>query len=403
MQSQEYSRNKLWIAAFTLVALLGLTLRIVHTAGFSGIGFDENLYRLYLNLLQVLGVSQYPELISAYIDQQSTLSYSILPPTRANFIVVAYLWMKAFGGQPLAALKHVATLFTCLSFLLSGVFALRLGDRTRALAVFAMMAVAPTQLHMSQHALVDGVFAFWALLNLWLLWENLQSPNNSRWLVALAIGLAAMVTTKENAFFAYLGMLTILAANRWLGFGKVTPELCLIMVLGPFFGVVTLILLAGGATELLHTYTLSVSKNFTLPFAIKTGDGPWYRYLVDLMVVSPVILICAFGEIFRLKRESKPQLYLLLFVTGSYLIMCNLKYGMNLRYANMWDFPLRVLAYGGIASFCDRFPKRREFLLLISCLVVCAVELRQYYIFTVLGNLYELVTSGLLHAVKILK
>jgi hypothetical protein len=34
---------------------------------------------------------------------------------------------------------------------------------------------------------------------------------------------------------------------------------------------------------------------------------------------------------------------------------------------------------------------------------VCAVELRQYIVFFVQYNLYELVTEGLLRAVKILK
>ena len=403
MQLQETSRNKIWIAAFSAVALLGLLLRVFHSAGFTGIGFDENLYRTYVNWIYSKGICDYPSLIEAYTAEQSKLTYSILPPMRANYIIAGWAWLQAFGGDTLQALKHVATLFTCLSFLLSMVFALRMGNRTRALAVFAMMAVAPTQLHMSQHALVDGVFAFWALLNLWLLWENLKHPDHQGWLVAFALALAAMVITKENAFFAYIGMLAILAANPWMGFGKITPRLCAIMVLGPFFGVMILALLAGGPMELIHTYQLSVAKNFTLPYAIKTGDGPWYRYLVDLMVVSPLVMICVFGELFRLNRESKPQLYLLAFITGSYLIMCNIQYGMNLRYANMWDFPLRVLAYGSLVSISERFPKRRDFVLTLSVLIVCAVELHQYYVFTVAGKLYELASGGLLFAIKILK
>ncbi len=42
-------------------------------------------------------------------------------------------------------------------------------------------------------------------------------------------------------------------------------------------------------------------------------------------------------------------LFLSIFVVASYAIMCNIKYGMNLRYANMWDMPLRFLAvsHGG--------------------------------------------------------
>jgi 4-amino-4-deoxy-L-arabinose transferase-like glycosyltransferase len=403
MQSNKPARTGLFILALILVAVVGLGLRIYHSAGYPGIGFDENLYRTYVRWLLAKGLDQYPAMVDAYIIEQSKLSYSVLPPMRCNYILVSWAWVKLFGGDILVALKHVATMFTCLSFLLSLVFALRLGDRTRALAVFALMAVAPTQLHMSQHALVDGVFAFWALLCLWLLWENLNHPDHSGWLLSLGLALAAMVTTKENAAFAFIGFLAILAANRWLQFGKVTWRLCATMIVGPFLGVMFLVLLAGGIPELIQTYQLSVSKNFTLPYAIRTGDGPWYRYLVDLMVVSPVILILALGQVFQLNRQSRVQLFFLLFIAASYLVMCNIKFGMNLRYANMWDFPLRILAFGALASLCARIPKRQDLLLSLSTLGICLVELRQYYLFTVAGKLYELASGGLLYAIKILK
>ena len=47
------------------------------------------------------------------------------------------------------------------------------------------------------------------------------------------------------------------------------------------------------------------------------------------------------GGVFRLGRENKAQIFLLCFVAFSYAVMCNVKYGMNLRYTNMWDMPLR--------------------------------------------------------------
>lgn len=256
---------------------------------------------------------------------------------------------------------------------------------------------------MAQHALVDGFFAFWALLVIWLLWENLQKPGCPFLLAAYALGMALMVTTKENSFFVFLAILVILSANHWLRFGKVTPGLFLATFAGPLLGVVILVFLAGGLHEMICTYQQSVSKNFTLPYAIKTGDGPWYRYFVDLMLVSPVVLILAIGGVFRLKRENRPELYLTLFIAGCYLVMCNLKYGMNLRYANMWDMPLRYLAFGQLAAVCAIFGHRRNFMLTFCVLALCAFELHQYRVLMVQFPLYELVSEGLLRAVQILK
>jgi hypothetical protein len=134
----------------------------------------------------------------------------------------------------------------------------------------------------------------------------------------------------------------------------------------------------------------------------ESGDGPWYRYLVDLLLVSPIILLLAIGALFRINRTKRPEWFLLLFIGGSYLIMCNLKYGMNLRYANMWDVPLRFLAVGTLASLAA--PLRRSGLVFtLAIALICAVEMRQYLILFVQFPLYELVSEGLLRALHILK
>ena len=209
--------------------------------------------------------------------------------------------------------------------------------------------------------------------------------------------------TKENAAFAYLGLVVLLALNRWLGFGTLTRPLVLLTIAGPLTGVVILIFLCGGLDTFYSTYRLLVSKASVLPFAIATGDGPWYRYLVDLLLVSPVILLLAIGGVFRLRLADKSSLFLIVFLAATYLVMCNIRYGMNLRYTNMWDMPLRYLAVMCLADLTQ--PIRRHGAMTVTLLVVllCFFDLRQYHIFFVAHDLYELVTGGLLRAVQILK
>jgi hypothetical protein len=83
--------------------------------------------------------------------------------------------------------------------------------------------------------------------------------------------------------------------------------------------------------------------------------------------------------------------------------MCNIKYGMNLRYANMWDMPLRFLAFGQIVALSVHWGRYRQLLLCGAVGLVCAVDLRQYIILFVDFPLYELVPEGLLRALHILK
>ena len=412
--------RKIDIVLLAIILAVGMFLRITPAAfgpgatlhflaplhlqpGWTKIGFDEGLYREYVNALTKDGLSSYPDIVQGYIDVQKKLPGSILPPQRFLYIFAAYTWHSIFGTEALEALHQVAAFFSVLTLALATIFVWRIRGSTWAVAIAALMVVAPTQLHMSQHALVDGFFTFWALLVLWLFWENLQAPGDWRWLAGYVLALALLVLTKENSFFVWIALLVILIANRWLQFGTVARELVIATFLGPLLGIVVLIFLAGGIDMFLQSYQLSVGKNFELSYAILTGDGPWYRYLVDLMLVSPIVLILAFGTTFRLNRQMKAEWFMSIFIAASYLIMCNVKYGMNLRYANMWDLPLRFLAFGQIAWLAS-FPKRFKTAFIPGAVVLlAAIEFHQYIVLAVRYPLYELITHDLLQALQILK
>jgi hypothetical protein len=405
MESVPHSGRRLTkpvLIGFIAVAIIGIFLRIYPSAGFTGIGYDEALYRDYVTDLINHGVTSYPDFAEHYVERQQKLAAVILPPTRFLYIFSAYLWHGITGADALLSLHRVSCLFSILLLFAAGGFAWRLAGPVWGLGVFALMSCAPTQIHMGQHALIDGFFAFWATTSLWLLWENLKRPNDSLRLILFALSLALMVLTKENALFAYIGFLALLGMNRWLRFGTVTRSLLLTTLAGALAGLVALIFLCGGVDTFVMTYRLVVSKASVLPYAILTGDGPWYRYLVDLLLVSPLILLLAWGAIFRLKLADKESLYLLTFVIATYVIMCNIRYGMNLRYTNMWDMPLRFLALAGMADITRTF-RRREIIIVTVVAFLCAIDLRQYHIFFVSHDLYELVSGGLLRALQILK
>src|SRR5438552_5184044 len=397
MSALELRRRKIDIILLALIFALGIFPRLTPRAcspvaslhsiaflhpepAFNKNGFDEGLYREYVNALSNSGLDSYPDIVQGYIDVQKKLPGSILPPLRFLYIFTAYVWHSRFGSEALDALHQVAAFFSMLTLALATAFVWRIRGPTWAIAIAALMAVAPTQLHMSQHALVDGFFTFWALLVLWLFWENLQAPRDWRWLVAYIVGLALLVLTKENSFFVWVALVVLLITNRWLQFGTVTRELVTATVLGPLLGVVALIFLAGGIDIFVQSYQLSVGKNFQLHYAILTGDGPWYRYLVDLLLVSPIILILAFGTIFRLDRTMKSELFMSIFIASSYLVMCNVKYGMNLRYANMWDLPLRFLAFSQIVALASFAKKYQAGIIVAAVALLAAIEFHQYIV-----------------------
>jgi len=84
--------------------------------------------------------------------------------------------------------------------------------------------------------------------------------------------------------------------------------------------------------------------------------------------------------------------------------MCNIKYGMNLRYANMWDLPLCVLAFSQLLALIGFVADRWRSIALFGVVgLTCAFELRNYVIMAVEYPLYELVSPELMRGLKILK
>ncbi|CAN5645131.1 hypothetical protein BH18VER1_BH18VER1_05530 [soil metagenome] len=227
--------------------------------------------------------------------------------------------------------------------------------------------------------------------------------NDKARLAGLGVALALLVLTKENAMFVYIGLLAVLGLTPWLRFGTVSKGLLVTMLVGPLVGVAVLVNLCGSLSTTIQIYRLLVSKASVLPYAIATGDGPWYRYLIDLMIMSPVVLVLALGGIFQLNRTAKAALFLLTFVVASYVLMANVRYGMNLRYATIWDLPLRYFVTLCLVNVADAGSSRANVWLSAMVSVVCAMDLRQYHIFFVEHDLYELVTAGLLRALQILK
>ena len=223
------------------------------------------------------------------------------------------------------------------------------------------------------------------------------------WLSTYGVALLAMVLTKENAFFVAVAIAILLGVNRWARFGTVTRRLFSVSVLGPLFGVAILVQLAGSVPKLIEIYRLLVSKAEHLDYAVLTGGGPWYRYLIDELTLSPFVLCLALGAVFALARRERPLLFFSAFIIATYAVMCQVRHGMNVRYATIWDLPLCALAAGQLLDL-SRLVRRGQYLWLSAATAgICGYELWQYWTFFVKEKLYELPTESLLQAVDILK
>jgi 4-amino-4-deoxy-L-arabinose transferase-like glycosyltransferase len=404
LQSKKLVRP--WVAAGLLLILgFGATLRIWSTYTYTKEGQDEHLYAIYVNSIQRNGgLSHYGKVIALNVEWQETWSQAFVPATRIGFIWPAYLCFKAFGLNPLQSLRIVSCTGGILLLLLAARIGWHVGGETGMLGLAALMSTAPLHVYLAQRCLVDAYFAFWAVLVFWLMWKNLRTDKHWGWLTAYGLSLTVLVLTKENAAFVVLAVLGVLMLSRRFRLGQARPELVIITLIAPAIAVGILAALMGGIGAFVDFFHLFAEKNRMSDYSVLAQDGPWYRYLVDFTMISPLPLVLAMGAIFQLRSNEKLMTVMTLLLGLSFAVMLWVPNGMSLRYAAYWDVPLRCLALTQIFFLSKKISKLSPALVCAGLLViVCASDLWEYHRYFVRGHVYDPISNDMMFAAGMAK
>lgn len=413
MSAETPPDRRLWVVAAVLLLLIGACLRLGAALSYKPGGTDEMIYGAYVNFLDQRGLGEYPALVEQYIGYQQRVAAgqtsllqgggAVLPPMRITYIMSGLVVRWITGADPRVALNMVSALSSFLMLPLGLVFAWRAAGPKIAVGTLALMVFAPTQLFMARHALIDVVVALWTLAVLWTLWESLQKPGDPRWIAGLGVSTALLLLTKENSFFVVCGLAVLLAANHWLKFGELHRHAVMALGVSVMVSFAVMVVFCGGIDRVFEAYQLFVATAVKLPYAIATGDGPWHRYLFELTLVSPLVMILALTTIARLDSSKRLEIFFVIFFVVTYAAMASVRYGMSLRFANLWDFPLRFLAASAVFLLAGNLRWRPAVVTTAVFVLMACADFRQYQRIFVTHNVYDPVTPELLHAVDMLK
>ncbi len=395
-------RSLIYWSLVVIVAMFGAYFRFkLHRNPDYDLGFDEKIYVAYVDRLEEHGIGSYPSVFSDYVEQVKKAEFVFLPPSRAGYIVPAWALTKLTKWDSYEALRIVSAAGSWLFALAGFLFARRWVTPRMALAVLGILICAPLQIHLSQYAFIDSVAAFWSLMTVASVWECFQKPAQIRWATVASLSVWALIVTKQEiATFVGLFLLCALLLGKRLGLTTDRRPAFIGLACGGLIATFSLIVIAGGTSTLLETFQIYFERAQTLPYTIATGDGPWHRYLLELLLVSPLVFLLALCGIFRGQPAGAVGKYWLLFLVSTYAIMCNIRYGMNLRHTAMWDFPLSLFAVVAISSLTTRLRRPTAWATALTALV-CLVSFRQYN--TIFRGLYDTDPHFMLRAVRILK
>ena len=385
------------LLALAIILSGGIFLRVWPSTGFRHVGYDEGVYRAYVSSAVKIGIWNYPALVDVYVKSQRERAEAMVPPTRIGFLLPASALAATFHLDPLLALRGVSATAAILLLLVTPLIAYRLGDAERMLLLSLLVAVAPLQIHLAQRALIDGYFAFWAVLCAWFLWENLRTPNHAGWLCAFGFSLFVLILTKENAAFVLAALAVTYLVFQTAGLSRGGSVTVLFVSLGVvLLALFILASMVGGLGEWISFYQMFVRKSAALPYARIHQDGPWFRYLIDFILLSPLVVVFALARLFRIDKQSPADLFWALFLGASYVVMSVIPYGQSLRFAAYWDLPLRWLALSQLLACAPRFRRFNPmFAVGLAMLVFVSVDLFQYWRYFVWGAIYDPVSFQL--------
>lgn len=299
---------------------------------------DEGFYLRYGTYIGDHGIGGFKKLFELYTQDQENRFPN---PLRIGFILLSVFWLKAFGYSFLG-LAHLS-LFSFLVFLcISYYFSSKFFDKDTGLLYVALLAFSPLALAMARRALSESTIQMFVALSFWMFWSFIQARSSLKYVGFILVFSLAILMKETNVLLSPI--LVIYLLLRKLLFKKEVRLMDFLSVsVFPFLIVGLTYLSVAGLTNTLQTIGIILHSPKTNPHAIAFGQGPWFRYIIDFMLLSPWVVLCSIGFIFSYflsDRSQDVQAFLLVFVAVSFVFF-NF-FTKNVRYVMMLDIPMRL-------------------------------------------------------------
>jgi len=359
---------------------------------------DDDYYLRYMQTVAADGVSALPRLVEQW--KATPRDRIFPPPTRVGYIVLTAAWGKILGAtyRSLQTLSLAAFLLLCA---VNYAFARRRFGEPRALFIGALVGFSPLLMGLSRLALSDSCAALFTTSAVWLFLEVLDAPSSRAKRILFMAALAAMVLVKEISVLLVAPFLAFLLYERFAR--RVPHDLRRFALLFAIPGLVVagiLILAAGGPGPLWETATIVLGSPRSNPYALRFGSGPWFRVVLDFLLLSPWPTLLAVGWFWltavRLRSGSYDRMSVYLAFVIATLTLELSFFTKNVRYAAVLDLPIRVFAALLVCELCQR-PRAKRGAILAGGVValLCCLDWQSFELIWVQRAGYDPITRFL--------
>lgn len=385
------------LGVLAAAAVLALTLPHVRHATDA----DEGVYLRYVQELDARGLGALPDLHARFAADRRLSAFP--PPTRAGYLLLALAWCTLFGTSfgalsALSAVCHVAA--TATTFVL----ARRHLDRWGSVLLTWLVGCSPLWLALGRRALTDAPALLFSSLAWWSFLAVLRRPASSPVKLAFVAATAVSLSIKELSVLLLVPMTVVFAWERLRGRTSLTLAtlgwlLAAPLALAGVAGVVA----AGGPGKVVEVARIVLASPADSGFVRAFCRGPWFRHVVDLLLISPLTTLLGLGGVLTVAIRAVRRDEQGLSAAAAILIVVTLAEFAplikNVRYVALLDLPLRLLALGVLSDLAGGLRERwRRPALAAAVAVLVVADLVSFFELFVAGGIYDPTSFNLLAA-----
>ncbi len=309
--------HKIFVICLILFAILSVYFFIPAETEFFK-GADEGYYFNYAAAIIERGMAGFPYLIKSHIENPQ--SYLVPPPSRVGHVLFTALWLRLFGASFTNLFKF--SFFCYVLFILVNIYYSRKIFGKDIAYLFALLvSSSPLVMAMGKRALSESNLNLFSALSLWTFMDFLVTKKKSRFFVFLLF-YSLCVTVKESSllfvvfFIAFFLIYKYYFKNpiRGIYFANIA---LLWLVIGSIFYIVLFI---GGFGNFINLAKAVISAHFGgvkfSPYAVLFCTGPWYRFIIDYLLLAPIttlLFIGYFVNVLVLRKWEWRIVYFLLY------------------------------------------------------------------------------------------
>ncbi|MFB3918998.1 membrane protein containing Glycosyl transferase [Candidatus Velamenicoccus archaeovorus] len=395
-----------WILiSFSILAVFMTTPR---EEGFAKTA-DEGYYFMYAMAVKEGGMAQFPVLLQQHLSDKVA---QLFPhPGRIGYVLLTAGWLSIFPDTFLSLARlswFCFVLFLFVSFWFSRKY---FGERTASFYT-VLLSIHPLLMTAGRRVLQDSMLnLFWAL-SIWFFLDFLMEKKRRQYALFLLFFCISLSIKEASAIlWAFFACAFVLFRE------KNDPRLTGRHLLGIFLvpvsvlGLLYLWLLGGWANGLaLVRYLIGV--HFPAAGAVTNayslfGMGPWYKFIMDDLMLSPWTVLLAVGYLFHImlnRRAAKPVTYLALFLVFLYGVMSAMKYTKIIRFVMSMEITVCLFAVLMLEEIfaAEKKDERRALFVFLSVCVIYLVNSINFVHLFVRWNIYDPISYWLLQAQKVI-